>query len=148
MTKSIATTGPLHLDAVKDHARPVVMRPANQDLFVQTGGQVIAACRLRISLDLWLQEIGDMLQYVEEWVRQRDERVSGTWVTPRSTKTVIFVSPQGNRYDFDLTDELVALNDDLSKRFNVGQIEVLQIPLGELDCFVDPETAVQLYGSA
>ena len=38
----------------------VVLRPSDNDLFLRTGKQVIDACKLDISIELWIHELASM----------------------------------------------------------------------------------------
>jgi len=58
----------------------------------------------------------------------------------------VFVIPCGDQFNFDLADELASLNIHLVRKYNVGMVELHQIPFDEIDRFVDPATAKWVYG--
>ncbi|HSV14457.1 MAG TPA: hypothetical protein VLI90_09365 [Tepidisphaeraceae bacterium] len=122
---------------VTEDDRQVVLHPENDDLFVQTGKQVIDACRLNISIELWIHELTALSAHVQEWARARSSRIASIYLAPRPNKLVLFVCPASKEFDFDLADEMAQLNTALTKNFNVGTVEILQVPAEELDRFVD-----------
>jgi len=137
---------PIRIAARSDSGRLVVLHPENDDLFVSTGKQVIEACRLGISVDLWLHELRGMLESVVAWSDEHRARVLACYAAPRATQTALFFIPRSGHFDFDLADELVELNTRLLREFNVGAIEVLQVPGHELERFIKPDQARTLYG--
>ena len=58
----------------------------------------------------------------------------------------MFFVPPGRQFSFELADELAELNRALIAGFNIGMVEVGQIPSGEIERFVDVETAQLIYG--
>jgi hypothetical protein len=72
--------------------------------------------------------------------------VRAAFCAPRGTRTVLFFIPVSDRFDFDLADELTVLNMELVNKFNIGMVEVRQIPWDEIDRFLDPGSARQVYG--
>lgn len=132
---------------VSSDVSQIVLHPSNNDIFVRTGQQAIADCHLGISLDVWLDELRSMLGHVVEWIRARPARVVRAYCGAHGARTVLFLVPQTSQFDFDLADELAMLNIDLVQRFNVGMVEIHQIPEDEQDRFVSPETAQLIYGA-
>jgi hypothetical protein len=146
MAKAQEKQVPISIDETADGSRPVVLRPENNDVFVSTGKQVIAACSLGISLDLWLNEMASMVRFVSEWTEKHQDSVAACFVEPRPRCTMLFFVPKSSHFDFDLADELVQLNAQVVKDFNVGMVETHQIPRDELDRFLNPEMSKQIYG--
>ena len=134
------------IDEARDAVREFVIRPADKDLFVRTGAQIIDSCRLRISFELWFEEVQSMVERVRTWAEQRTDRVRACYCSPGGKRVTIFVVPSAGRFDFDLADEVVDLNTSLVKDFNVGRVEVGQVPWNELGRFVNVETAIHVYG--
>lgn len=137
---------PIHIDAADDGERSVVLHPGNEDLFVRTGRQVIADCHLAISLQVWLEELAGMLESVRQWIEERPGRVRVCYCVPKGSRVVLFFSPVSEGFDFKLGRELADLNSHLVQTYNVGMVEVRQVPWGELDRFLTPETARRVYG--
>jgi len=136
----------IHIDELKDGERQYVLRPENNDLFVRTGRQVIEACRLNISVDLWMTELTAMLNNVREWAGAHPAHVHSVYCAPKGARVVLFFMPPGEQFDFDLAEQLADLNRDLLTRFNVGAVEVHQIPWGERHRFLDLDTSWPVYG--
>ena len=146
MAKAPTQHTPIRIEAKADGERPVVLRPDDDDLFVRTGKQVIEACRLGISIELWLSELHAMLDAVRHWAAQRAGHVRSCSCSPRGGRMTLFFVPTSGRFDFDLADELAALNGRLVKEFNIGMVEIHQVPWEELDRFLDPDSVRRVYG--
>lgn len=142
------STDPLRIRESEDAQRPIILHPENDDLFIQTGKQVIEARRLNISIDLWQHEVRAMFDYIRKWAADHADRVQACYISPRHAKLLLYVAPHGEAFDFDLADELVQLNRILLREFQVGLIEVLQVPHSEMDRFVHPDEARKLYAHA
>lgn len=145
MSKVDQGAHPIHISEAADSERPVVLHPEDDDLFIQTGRQVIEACRLNISIELWQHEVRAMFDRIRDWSRERSERVSACFVTPRQTKLLLFVAPRSEQFDFDLADQIAVLNRQVLRDFKVGMVEIFQVPLSELGRFVDEGEARALY---
>lgn len=131
---------------VPDADRPVVLHPENDDLFVRTGRQVISACQLGISLELWLRELDLMIEDVRGWAEAHAGHVRACYCAARGARVVLFFVPATEQFDFDLADALAELNSRLVREFNIGIVEVGQVPADELARFLDVESARQVYG--
>lgn len=138
------STGHIHLD--KDGERAYVLNPGNDDLFVRTGRQIILDCQLNISIEVWRKELSDMFDHVSQWSREHASQVEACYALPRGAKIVLFFVPTSPGYHFDLGDELTTLDMELARQFNVGVIEVGQIPGHEVARFIDPDTTRRVYG--
>lgn len=135
-----------HIHSDRDADQQFVLHPANSDLFVRTGRQLIEGCQLSISLDVWIKELQGMFAHVAEWCGKRDRQVAGCWAAPRGNKVQLFFVPVGEQFNFDLAEELADLNREIMNNFNIGAIEVGQIPASQIERFLDPEKASQIYG--
>jgi hypothetical protein len=131
---------------VNDADPQVVLQPDNNDLFIRTGRQVIEGCRLGISIELWLEELELMQRAVHNWAAERAKLVRACYCAPRGGRIQLFFIPVSGQFDFDLADALAELNDELVRGFNIGMIEVRQVPGDELDRFLDITSARQVYG--
>lgn len=123
-----------------------VLHPEDNDIFVRTGKQIIEGCRLRISIDVWFNEINTMLAQVQQWAEAHSIKVRSCFFTTKGANVVLYVAPKSQRFDFDLADQIVDLNTELMQKYNVGMIEINQIPWDELDRFLDLETTKKVYG--
>jgi hypothetical protein len=137
-----------HIREGEDGDRQYVLHPDDNDLFVQTGRQVIDGCRLTISLDVWFLECDAMFNEVSEWAAKRSERILACYAVPRSMGMGLFFVPRSESFDFDLADQLAELNSNLVRTYNVGPVEILQIPANEKVRFIAPNTAREIYSGA
>ena len=110
----------------------VILHPEDNDLFIQTGRQVINACRLNISIDVWMKELTTVFHLVVEWARGHSNKVLACYCEPKGTKIILFFVPALGRFDFDLAEELSELNTKLISDFNIGMVEVRQVPEKEM----------------
>lgn len=139
-----------HIREEADGERQYVLHPEDDDLFVRTGRQVIEGCRLGISIEVWLDELRAMFDSVHEWVKEQGlaSRIVACVAVPRGVGTGLFFVPRGESFDFDLADQLAKLNINLMRQFNVGPVEIHQLPEDELDRFVVSEAAIEIYRDA
>jgi len=137
-----------HIREAVDAERQFVLHPENDDLFVRTGRQVIEACRLGISVEVWFGECKDMFERVSQWARGHAAQVSACYAVPRGTGIGLFVVPKSQSFNFDLADELAELNRELVQKFNVGTVEIHQVPGDELHRFLVIEESRQVYSDA
>ena len=136
-----------HIHESADGGKQFVLHPENDELFIRTGKQVIEACRLGISLEVWFHERNSMFDHVLRWASDeaRAQRIRGCYAAPRQTGISLFFVPRSDCFDFDLADELAVLNTQLIQSYNIGPLEIGQIPAGELERFLVPEEAVLIY---
>lgn len=146
MTETRTGQEPIHLRECENGESQIVIHPEDDDLFVRTGRQVIDACRLDISIELWVQEFRSMVEQVRSWAEERAGQVRCCYCVPRSTRMVLFFCPATAQFDFALADELVELNLALRQDFNVGVVEVQQIPWDEASRFFQSDAARWVYG--
>lgn len=145
-TDSDARQRPHHIDEAEDASRAyVIQQEQSNDLLVRTGRQLIEACRLGISVEVWMDEFRDMVEAVRAWIADRTDRITACYATPRGGSIGLFFVPAKDAFDFDLADELATLNRELLKQFNVGIVEIQQIPADETPRFIPPDAAVSVY---
>ncbi|MFA7236227.1 MAG: hypothetical protein WC058_05115 [Phycisphaeraceae bacterium] len=87
-----------------------------------------------------------MLHEIKAWAESHADAVRACFVAPLGPRMAVFVIPCGDQFNFDLADELASLNIHLVRKYNVGMVELHQIPFDEIDRFVDPATAKWVYG--
>lgn len=138
---------PSHIRETSDGERQYIIHPEDNDLFVRTGLQVIEGCRLSISVEVWLKEIKGMFSNIYSWIQEHLDKIVSCYAVPRNVGTALFFVPQSNSFDFDLADLLAELSVSLRK-YNVGPVEIHQIPECELDRFIIPEMSVEIYSHA
>jgi hypothetical protein len=150
MTRQDDNQARRHIREADEAARQFVLHPENDELFTRTGRQVIEACRLSISIEVWLEETAAMFDHVSAWIDREGlgERVASVYATGRGASICLFFVVSGERYDFELADKLAILTRELVRGFNIGPVEVHQLPWAELEQFVTLEDARAIYGGA
>lgn len=139
-TKRNISQQPLHINANADGNRPIVLHPEDDDLFIRTGRQVIEACQLGIGIGVWLEEIHSLLEAVGKWAADHHQHVRACYASPRGGSIGLYFVPRSNSYDFDLADKLAPMNREWVNQFNVGMIEIHQLPENQVDRFILPNT--------
>lgn len=121
-------------------------RPNRRDLL--TGAHKFPSDMVRPGKQLvWQEEFDRMMLHVHAWSKAR--QVAATYLAVVDRQIVIFVVPRGNRMDFELSDEIAALEVSLHHDFSNCRCEVRQIPghtLEALGTFLDLEQAFILCG--
>ena len=116
---------------------------ADEEIIQQTGEQIVRACQLQMSASAWNQNFALAVDHVFQWCRQRSDRVALALVGLRSDKSVFYLVPASEQYDFDLGIEQADLDIFLNTRGGIGYAETRQVPGWELDLFV--EDAYRVY---
>ncbi len=139
-----------HIREEEDGSRQFVFHPEEDELFTRTGKQVIAGGRLTISIEVWFAELRTMFDHVVRWIQTEGlaSKIAAVDAVPRGAKVSLFFVVQGESYDFDLSDRLAELNRTLVTCFNIGMIELHQLPGSEVSRFLDPEKTRRIYGDA
>lgn len=147
-TEQNTTQQPLRILEQADGERQVVFHTKNNDLFVRTGKQVVDACRHATNLQAWFDDLNSMLEHVAHWCEQRADHIQACYAAPQGNRVALYFIPHGTQFNFDLADLLADLSRELITDFNVGMIEVHQIPADELETFVQPVFAAHVYGDS
>lgn len=134
------SSGAVAISAKHDADREFVLSKLNNDVFVRTGKQIIDACELHIGVESWKSNLADLWEEISRLANQHADRVSETYLIPRSgTVHALFVT-KGALFDFVLADALAELNLKLRRsRAMYGDVEASQIPTNELSQFVRDE---------
>jgi hypothetical protein len=146
MTTREEQQAPSHIKETSDGERPYIIHPEDNDLFVRTGRQVIEGCRLSISVEVWMKELDEMFLFIHSWIQKCSKQIIACYAVPRNVVTAIFFVPKSQTFDFDLADLLAELSIKLQK-FNVGPVEIHQIPEDELNRFIIPEMCAEIYSN-
>jgi len=112
---------------------------SGEDIIQRTGEQIVRACQLQISATAWYQNFDLMSEYVAKWCEERTGRVIAGLVGVRNDKTVFYIVPRSDEYDFDLGAEQAELDIFLNTRGGIGYVETRQVPVWELDRFISPD---------
>ncbi len=145
-TNKDSLSDPVELDESRDGERRFLFHLSNDHRILRTGREVIAACQLDISVEVWVEELNDLLLSVQKWATGQAARIAACYAVLSGGKVCLFVVPQSRTFDFDLADELATLSRTLFQQYNVGPIELGQIPAHEQDRFIHPGDARLIYG--
>lgn len=109
---------------------------SEEEIILRTGEQIVRACQLEMNVSAWNQNFRLMAAHVAKWCADRPDKVAMALVELRSDKTVFYIIPVLDHYDFDLGGEQADLDIFLNTRGGIGYSETRQVPLWELDRFV------------
>ena len=137
-----------HVTTIHSCESTVALQPDGQgkERFYRTGKQVIAHCELGISIEVWFEEFQGMVAEVEAWAEQHASKIRSCYCSPNGSHVTIFVAPTSESFDFELAGELADLNSDLLRKFNIGNLEIHQIPWAEADRFINFPSSRRIYG--
>lgn len=127
----------------------VTVTPADQDRFVKSSQWAVDACQNQLMFDKFLEQFKkDFLRSIRDWCEGHSGHILACFVpVPPSGHPRIFVISRSSEYNFDLSDSLTDLENELA---NKGwPANVLQLPSGSpesLATFFDEEHSVQVYG--
>jgi hypothetical protein len=110
----------------------------SEDILERSGAQLVAACKLQVSAEVWADNFNHAIRAVQEWARQWSADVAAILVEIRTDKVVFFIVPTSETFNFRLAEAQSDLDHDLLTRFGIGYVESRQIPGDELDRFVSP----------
>ncbi len=145
MGDSQEKTSAIRLSESEHGSLDFLVHPEDDDLFVRTGKQVIASCRLGIGFEAWLSDFTDLLADVHKWAGERSVKIQSCYCVPQSDRIVYFFATKPSQFDFDLAEELADLNIRLMNNYNVGAVELRQIPANEVERFIDLESSRAIY---
>ncbi len=139
----------VHLDERANPEGRVLVTAQDEDRFIVTCAQAVAACKMHISQKVWFGELDALLVTVRDWATQNASQVRAVYASPREGHIVLFVVPKSKQYDLDLGTKLTDLDVALSQQFQVIEAEVMQVPgntAEELATFVNVDAGKQVYG--
>jgi hypothetical protein len=139
------SSAPVH---VHQSDEKVLLHGPQDDIIMRTGKQIIDACELHTSLDLWRHEFNDMLDFVKDESQKFSSQIEACYLSPRGTKLLLIFIQISPSFDFELADKLTELGINLRNRFNVGFTELMQVPSREADRFIDFNGAVHVFGKS
>jgi hypothetical protein len=108
----------------------------NEEMFTQTGEQIIRACKMHIGIEVWVSNFTKTIEQVTQWAEQLKDKIAQVLVEPRSDKIIFFITPRGEQYDFDLGFKMADLDVILNTQCNIGYAETRQIPSWDHSTFV------------
>lgn len=144
-----AQSEPARISVEHDGDKSFLLMTGGEDRMLRTGRQIIDACQLTISAEVWLQEMRDLLADVRSWIEVKGlQRISGCQAIPQGARVMVYYFPKSGAFDADLAIELAELNAELVRKYNVGFVEFAQIPELEKSRFISPSLAWTVYGTA
>lgn len=117
-------------------ARQYKIITSNEDIITRTGEQIVRACQLEMNVSAWNQNFKLMADHLEQWCKDRSDKVALALIELRNDKTVFYVIPVQDHYDFILGSDQSELDIYINTRGGIGYAETRQIPLWEIDRFV------------
>ena len=132
------------IDAERDTRRFMLRENNRDDWMVKVASQLIDACNLQTNVQLWLQEAMDLEKRVSEWCGTKPN-VGDCFASYASQGITFFLVMDSATFDFALAGELASQTHQLPSVFNVGPIEMHQIPSDEADHFVNPQRDRRIY---
>ncbi len=109
---------------------------SNEEIIQRTGAQIVIACQLHINAAAWQQNFAIAVEEVRQWCKDHPNKIALVLVDLRSDKTVFYVIPRSDEFDFELAQQQTDLNISLNTRGAIGYVETRQIPPWEIARFV------------
>lgn len=116
------------LDEESDGRVKVVQK--NSEEFFMTIQQAVIACR---QLDKFLdfkEQMGNLWEFLMEWVSERRTSIKSAYLTPRDHDVLFLVVQKDVPFDQELADDLSDLDISAAndRRFGLINLEVMSIP--------------------
>jgi hypothetical protein len=109
---------------------------ANEDIINLSGEQLVRACRMEISSEVWQDNFWKMISHIRDWARDHHDSLDRILIDFCNDKVVFFLVPKSERFDFDLGFAQAELDVYLNTRGNIGYAETRQIPSWDIETFV------------
>jgi len=124
----------------KDGEKTYILQCEDNHVIYTQGKQIIEDSKLRISISDWRQEVESMCHHIAQWVNtQATSHITGWILVQKGSQLTGYFCPQSESFDFVLADELADLSIYIVRNFNVGPLELLQIPFKDRGRFIDPK---------
>jgi len=111
----------------------------NEEFYERTGEQIVRACKMQISVQVWADNFRATLNTIYHWADGQPGKIEKILCEPRSDKVIFFVVPTSDEFDFDLGFAQATLDVTLNTQCNIGYAETRQVPRWDLKTFVSPE---------
>lgn len=116
---------------------------SSEEILHRSGEQLVRACQLHISAEVWVDNFKRMESYVMEWCGKRPTAIAAMLVEVRTNKVVFWIVPLSEEYNFDLGFELAELDIYLSSQGGIGYCETRQVPYWDLMSFVPADSQMR-----
>lgn len=124
-------------------ASQVLFTTLNEDRFVLSCAQAVAAVTLGLGANAIREEILGLLDHATKQFRQHRSQIRSVHAMLRQAELVFFVVPAKDTYDSDLGEKLSDIDIDLARLFQIVPSGVQQIPAESMSMFIN-ETAWEL----
>lgn len=138
---------PLRLDF--ESKQQVLVVTDNEDRFLTTSKEAALACKQQDLSKEWKVQFEQFLGYINEWAKEREDRVSEVYLAVGSEGLTVFVVTKGTDYQFDFDDEITELDINVAAEFDHCPATIYQIPSTPIDAlssFFSTESSLQIYG--
>ncbi len=145
MAKALASKKPVRLSYEDGH---IVVTPQDQDKFLISAERAIQACRETVQMDERITNFKEkFLLPLNRWCAHHASRVAACYLPLPMSSLQAFVVNNSSKFDFELANEVAALERDLARAgWRVG---VVQLPAADefnsLATFFNPEGALEVY---
>lgn len=143
-SKTKSQTGTFRIDSEQDGERTFLLRE-NDDIYLRSGAQIIASCKLGLNVEAWMQEFQLAMEHIAAWA-SKNPSVRSCYFGPPGSHLSLFFFPKSESFDFDLAFQLADLQAEVTRNFNVGAVELHQIPWREWERFLSVESSRWVYG--
>lgn len=125
----------------------IVVTPKDRDIFLISAEKATEACRNAIQLDQRIMRFeSEFLFPLYQWCAERADRVCACYIPLPGSHIQVFVVTNSPQFDFDLAEEIAALERNLAQ--SGWRVGVSQLPNGDdrtLATFFNPEGALEVY---
>ena len=134
---------PIRLNyAEKD--RQVVLLPRDEDRYVLTVEEAIAACRAGKEQERFRSQFKGLLNRLGQWVTDHESKIHKAYVTIRNEGILFLVVRRSTQYDGEFSDRLSDLDIEVANEdsLNLVQLNVLALPNVTIEActsFLNPE---------
>jgi hypothetical protein len=144
MTTNVARKAPIRL-SYRDGQ--VMVTPEDQDIFFISAEKAAEACRQAVQRDDRVKSFKErFLVPLHRWCERHMDRVAACYLPVPSGYLQAFIVTNSKRFDFELGDQIAALERELSK--DGWQVGLSQLPAADdrsLTTFFNPEGALEIY---
>lgn len=136
-----------------DDNRPVVVHPADQDLFVVSSEQAVRACVTQEMIEQFTRDVNErfkmILKRIAQWSAERPQIVQALIGSREPQRRIILFIVEGNEHNFDLSDDISSLDEEIHDILKgLPAVSVMSIPQGVesgLDAFIDIDESFEIY---
>ena len=144
MDNTEARVEPIRLNF--ESKRQVVVSPDDEDRFVTTEGEAALACKRESDDKEFKEQFLQFLTHLHDWCSRFTDVVRACYVTVGDSSLNVLICLHKKDYNFDFEDTIVDLDIEISQKFPLCIIEVLQVPNQSSLTRDLPDEALFVYG--